>query len=61
MSYGPGSSSGNALWYGLDGPSSIPGDGGDGDFSSLHVQTGPGVHSTSCKMSTGVKVAFLES
>ena len=41
------------LAAGLDGPGSIPGVGG-GDFSShLRVQTGPGVHSTSYKMSTG--------
>ena len=34
----------------LDGPEQIPG----GDFSSfLCVQTGPGVHSASYKMSTG--------
>ena len=52
--YGPGGSSGKALGYGLDGPGSIPGVGGGGDFSSLlRVQTGPGVHSTSYKMSTG--------
>ena len=49
--YGPGSSSGKAFGYGLDGPSSIPGVGGGGDFTSLRVQTGPGVHSTSYKMS----------
>ena len=43
-----------ALGYGLDGPGSITDVGGDGDFSSLlHVQTGPGVHSISYKMSTG--------
>ena len=48
---GPGSSSGKVLGYGLDGPGSIP---GVGDFSSLlRVQTGPGVDSTSYKMSTG--------
>ena len=35
-------------------PGSIPGIGGGGDFSSLlRVQIGPGVHSTSYKMSTG--------
>ena len=51
---GPGGASGKALRYGLDGPGSIPGVGGGGDFSSLlRVQTGPGVHSTSYKMSTG--------
>ena len=49
--YGPGSSSGKALGYGLDGPGSIP---GVGRFSSLvRVQTGPEVHSASYKMSTG--------
>ena len=48
--YGPGGSSGKALGYGLDGPDSIPGVGGDGDFSSLlRVNTGPGVHSASYK------------
>ena len=42
------------LAMGLDGPGSIPGVGGGGDFSSLlSVQTGPGVHSTSYKMSSG--------
>ena len=52
-SLGPGSSSGKALVYGLDGPGSIPGVGGGGDFSSLlRAQTGPGVHSSSYKMST---------
>ena len=46
--YEPGSSSGKAFDYGLDGPGSIRGDGGGGDFSSLHrVQTAPGVHSAS--------------
>ena len=51
---GPGGSSGKALGYRLDGPGSIPGVGGGGDFSSpLLVQTGLGVHSTSYKMSTG--------
>ena len=51
---GPGGSSGKARGYGLDGTGSIPGVGGGGDFTSLlRVQTGPGVHSTSCKMSTG--------
>ena len=46
----PGDSSGKALGYGLDGLGSIP----SGDFSSLlRVQTGPGVHSSSYKMSTG--------
>ena len=51
---GPGGSSGKALSCGLDGPGSIPGVGGGGDFSSLlRVQTGSGVHSTSYKMSTG--------
>ena len=43
---GPGSSSGKALGYGLDGPVSIPGVGGGGDFSSLpRVPVGPGLHS----------------
>ena len=42
------------LGYGLDGPGSIPGVGGGGDFSSLlRVQTGPEVHSASYKMTTG--------
>ena len=51
---GPGSSSGKALGYGLDGPGSILGVGGGGDFYSLvRVQTGPAVHSASYKMSTG--------
>ena len=51
---GPGSSSGTALGYGLDGPGSIPGVGGGGDFSSLlHVKTVPEVHSASYKMNTG--------
>ena len=51
---GPGSSSGKALGYGLDGSGSIPGVGGGGNFSSLFlVQTGPEVHSASYKMSTG--------
>ena len=51
---GSGGSSSKALGYELDGPGSIPGVGGGGDFSSLlRVQTGPGVHSTSYKMSTG--------
>ena len=51
---GPGSSSGKALVYRLDGPGSIPGVGGGGDFTSLlRVQTGPEVHSASYKMSTG--------
>ena len=37
-----------------DGPGSIPGGGGVGNFSSLiRVQTGPGVHSVSCKMNPG--------
>ena len=50
---GPGSSSGKALSYGLDGPGSIPGVGGGGDFSSVRrVQTGPEVHSASYRMST---------
>ena len=40
----------NELGYRLD----DPGVGGGGDFSSLlRVQTGPGVHSTFYKMSTG--------
>ena len=44
---------GQALDYGLVGPGSIPGIGGGEDFSSLlRVKTGPGVHSTSYKMST---------
>ena len=52
--YGPGGSSGKALGYGLDGPGLIPGVGGGGDFTSLlRVQTGPGVHSISYKMSSG--------
>ena len=54
--YGSGSSSGKKLGYGLHGPGSIPGVGGAEFSSLLRVQTGPGVHSTSYKMSTG---AFL--
>ena len=43
-----GHSINNALDYRLDGPGSISGVGGGGDFSSLlRVQTGPGVHSAS--------------
>ena len=58
----PGNSSGKVLDYGPGDPGSILDDEGGGDFSSLlHVQTGPGVHSTSYQMSTGafprVKVA----
>ena len=50
----PSSSTDKALDYGLDGPGSIPGVGGGGDFSSLvRVQTGPEVQSASYKMSTG--------
>ena len=50
---GPGCSSGKVLDYRLDGMSLIPGVRGGGDFSSLLcVQTGPGIHSTSYKMST---------
>ena len=49
---GPGSSSGKALGYGLGRPKFDPGCRKGGDFSSLHVQTGPGVNSTSYKMST---------
>ena len=50
----PGSSSVKTIDYRLDSPGSIPGVGGGGDFSSLlRVQTGPGVHSASYKMSTG--------
>ena len=41
-----------ALEYGLDGLGSIPGVRGVEIFS-LRVQTGPGVHSASYKMSTG--------
>ena len=64
---GPGGSSGKSLGCGLDGPGSIPGVGGGGDFSShLPVQTGPGVHSTSYKneyqgISLGVKAAELRT
>ena len=47
----PGSSSGKALDYGLDGLGSIPGVRGV-EISLLRVQTGPGVHSASYKMST---------
>ena len=36
---------GQALDYGLDGSSSTPGVGGVEIFSSLRVQTDPGVHS----------------
>ena len=43
----------NRLTTGWTTPGSIPGVGGGGDFSSLRVQTGPGVHLTSYKMSTG--------
>ena len=39
------------LWAGR--PGFDPGCWRGGDFTSLHVQTGPGVHSTSYKMSTG--------
>ena len=47
---GPGSSSDKALGYEQDGPDSIPG----WSISSLfRVKTGPGIHSTSCKMSNG--------
>ena len=50
----PGRSSDKVLDYGLDGPGSIPGIGGGGDFSSLLlVRTGPAIHSVSYKMSTG--------
>ena len=31
----------------------VSGGGGGGDFCSLQVQTCPGVHSVSCKMSAG--------
>ena len=49
--FGPGSSSGKAFGYGLDGPCSIL---GVGDLSSLFcVRTGSGVHSAFYKMSTG--------
>ena len=48
---GPGGSSGKALSYGLDGSGSIPGVGEVEIF--VRVQTGPGVHSASYKMSTG--------
>ena len=51
---GPGGSSGKALSCGLDGPGFDPGCRRGGDFSLLlRVQTGPGVHSPSYKMSTG--------
>ena len=46
---GPGSSVGIAADYGLDGPGSNPG----GDEIFPPVQTGPGAHPASCKMSTG--------
>ena len=60
---GPGSSGSKVLDYGLDGQGSIP---GVGNFSSLlHVQTGPGVHSASYKMSKrdfpGVKATELRT
>ena len=43
-----------ALGYVLDGPGSITGVGGGGDFPLLLlVQIGPEVHSVSYKMSTG--------
>ena len=52
--YGSGVSSRKALDYGLDGSGSILGVGGVEIFlHSFRVQTGPGVHSTSYKMSTG--------
>ena len=50
---GPGSSSGKALGYGLDGLGSFPGVGGVEIFLLLCIQTGPDVHSASYKMSTG--------
>ena len=57
MESGSGSSSGKALGgYGLDGPGSIPDVGGMEIFSSLlRVQTGPEIHPSSYKMSTGGK------
>ena len=50
------SSSGMAPGYGVHVPGSISGIGGMEIFL-LRVQTGPGVHSASCKMSTGGKTA----
>ena len=63
---GSGSSSGKALDCRLDGPGSIPGVGGGGNFSSLlRFQTDPGVHSDLYKMrpglSPGVKAAERKS
>ena len=46
---GPGSLVGIATDYGLDGPGSKPG----GDEIFPLVQTGPGVHPTSCTVGTG--------
>ena len=43
----------SAIDYGLDCPGSIPGIGGVEIFSLLLVQTDPGVHSASYKMSIG--------
>ena len=52
MSYVSDSSSGKAIGYELDDSGSIPG----GEiFSLLRVQTFPGAHSASCKMSTECK------
>jgi len=51
---GPGSSVGTATGYGLDG-SGI--ESRWGARFSVSVQTGPGAHPASCKMSTG---SFLE-
>ena len=45
--------SGVSLGYEVDGSGSIPGVGGVTIFFSLLVEAGPGVHSTSCKMSSG--------
>ena len=51
---GPGSSIGKVLGYGLGWHRFNPGCRRGGDFSSLlHVQTGPGIHSASYKMSAG--------
>ena len=51
--YGQGSLSDRALSYGLDGQGSILVGGGVQIFTLLCAQIGPGVHSDSCKMSTG--------
>ena len=54
-SIGPGSSSGKTLGQGRGRPGFDPGCRRGGNFSSLRVQIGPGVHSISSKMSSGSK------